>query len=184
MSFDSVVKKKIDVNRLIKVTFVNEVSVKIIMAGYRQCIKQNIDWLITEDLSDLMKLPPEFPKCAAYRRFRVRPELPKETREKMKINAQKVYHMNNEIRTKAESVGISVNESYSLCQDGNIARYYRLRQVVLGPGSAIATFEEFRRRAVGGTPNESYLEQKILSSYEDNWIKDNNWTEDSSSSNV
>ena len=158
-------------------TFVNEVSVKIIIAGHRQCIKQNIDWSITEDLSELMKLPPEFPKCDAYRRFRVRPELPKETREKMKINAQKVYHMNKEIRCKADTAGIPVSESYSLRQDGNIVRYYRMRQAALSP--AIATFQEFRRRAAGETSNENYLEEKN-ECYENKWIKDNNWTVDSS----
>ena len=53
-------RKDKDLKRLIKVTFVNEVSVKIIMAGHRQCIKQNIDWSITEDLSELMKYLPNF----------------------------------------------------------------------------------------------------------------------------
>ena len=42
----------------------------------------------------------------------------------MKINAQKVYNMNNEIRTKSETAGSRVTESYSLSQNGNIVRYW------------------------------------------------------------
>ena len=171
-------RKDKDLNRLIKVTFMNEVSAKIIMAGHRQCIKQNIDWSITEDLSKIMKLPPEFPKCVPFRRSRVRPDLPKEKRDKMKINSQKVYHMNNEIRTKADTAGVPVSESYSLRQDGNIVRFRLRHKEAMSP--AAATFQEFRRRLAGETPNDNYLEKKNECHEESKWIKDNNWKDDSS----
>ena len=111
---------------LIWQTFINEVSGKIIMAGHRQCVKQNIDWSINEDLSEIMKLPPEFPKCVPFRRSRVRPELSKETREKMKANVQKVYNWNNkDIRTCDENNDVPVSASFSLRRDGTIVLFQK-----------------------------------------------------------
>ena len=148
-------RKDKDVKRLIKVTFVNEVSVKIIMAGHRQCTYQNVDWSITKELSELMKLPPDLPKCVSYRRFRVRPELPKETRDKMKINAQKVYQFNNELRSKAISAGVPVTVSFSLRQNGQIVRYVRRESIC-----------------------KSMDEMKLTNyTYVTKWFKDDNWTE-------
>ena len=110
-----------------------------------------------------MKLPPELPKCAAYRRFRVRPELPKETRDKVKINAPKIYHMNKEIRSKADIAGSLVYESYSFSQNGGIVRYSRDGHTYTNSG----------RRSAGENENWKYVRHK--------WIKDKAWTEDSSS---
>ena len=100
-------------------------SVKIIMAGHRQCVTQNIVWSITEDLSELMKLPSDFPKCFPVRRIRVRPDLPKETRDEMKANVQKIYIWNNDIRTCDENKGIPMSASFSLRRDGTIVLFGR-----------------------------------------------------------
>ena len=89
--------------------------------------------------------------------------------------AEKVYHMNKEIRSKADTAGVPVSESYSLRQDGNIVRYL-LRLRAAGGKTPIKNCPTFYYTGPGAESSEHKNEFT-----EDTWIKDNNWADDSSS---
>ena len=118
-------------NRLIKVTFV-----KIIMAAHRSCVSVNWTWKLSDSesvaIAQFTERIPDFPKNIPYRKMRVRPDLPGEIRDKLKVKAQKVYQMNNELRTKADIVGVPVSVSFSLRQNGSIARFEKKTEVIDG----------------------------------------------------
>ena len=111
-----------DIKRLVKVTFVNELSVRVLMAARRQCINEGIQWCQEKKF---FEKDAEGHIWVSYRNFGLRTDLPKESRDILKMKANKVYRWNTEIRSEAETNGNEAKVSFSLRQDGNIWRFAR-----------------------------------------------------------
>ncbi len=162
-----------DLKRLIKVTFTNVRSVRLIMEYYHNHAK---DRFIPESANVLFQKSIT-EENRMYTKFGIRPDLSKEKRDVMKERAQKVYCWNNEIRDEALAKGSVPEVSYSLRGNGNIWKFTKIREIHQDPRNSpslqkspeLSLFEKFRLQ----------VEQKecgVRSDMpNDKWIRDKDW---------
>ncbi len=161
-----------DLKRLIKVTFTNVRSVRLIMDYHRNHAK---DCLIPESAIVLFKQSISEQE-RLYTRFGIRPDLPKEKRDIIKERAQKVYEWNNEILTEAISEGCKPKVSYSLRGNGDVWKFIGTRRRTKNPQN-YRDFCDFAKNVLSWsegepTPKEPTTPEYI---YVEEWSRDKNW---------